>query len=880
MGYCSAVTLPPEADPDRVAAHLGPLFDCASDALLLVDPSGRVVTINPAARQLFGADLAGRRVDEVVVARGAPPRTDWAPGVRRTVAVRTAAGTRHHMEAVDDHVPAAVVGAAGDEPAGGVADPAAGSGPATDQGEPFRLLRLRELGPSRAEELLLAAVERRYRDVLESVPNLSLLVFDPDLRLRLAAGSLLRRAGYDADSMVGRHLGDVLGDSVYRRIRSDLDRSLAGERVDSHYTSPRNGWQYSMRFRPVRDARGAIVGGLLLSEDVTGPKLLQQQLAQVQRASRVGSVRFAVGRGWVFDAMLRELLGLDPEPHPGRTLEEWLVGRDVDAPEPETDSDVSRVMDLVLPEDRSRVRTAYGKVLAEGGEITIDYRLRHARTGALQYVQGTCEAIVDDDGQLLQAMITHADITGSVRAMQAAEAARVESAAARTQLLRQASDLLVDSGRPMRQLVQSVTDLAAAGLGDGAMVRVLEEHSARVEADFVAHRDPQARERLAAFAAESARTFDRTGPVERWIFGRGRCISSLHPDAAEIVGGDGLNTRYGTIPHFIFAPIRYDGAVLGVLGVIRRDPARPYEAGDDDLTQVLADRIGTVVAQARTRTWAEQQRRERFAILGRLTQLTAEQRELIDQLGDVEQRERILLAEAIHDDPMQTIVAVAMRIDTLAMSLDGKPAEELDTLVTMLESAVNRLRTLIIALNPPDLSAGLGPALLGLAQGIFIGTATQVHSVGLQHVELSTATKGTVYRIFREALVNVRKHAHAAHVEIRLEHDHDHVRATLTDDGVGAESFDSGPGHLGMTTMRARAQAEGGRLSVTGSRGEGTRVTLVLPRKQADDHPDGVRPGAPAYPPLRSAGGGAPPDRPAGDRGADAPAGSPAEAGL
>ena len=219
-----------------------------------------------------------------------------------------------------------------------------------------------------------------------------------------------------------------------------------------------------------------------------------------------------------------------------------------------------------------------------------------------------------------------------------------------------------------------------------------------------------------------------------------------------------------------------------------------------------------------------------------------------------------------------------MRIDTLAMALDGEPAHELDTLVSMLESAVNRLRTLIIALNPPDLSDGLGPALLGLAQGIFIGTDTEVHLVGLQHVALSTATKGTVYRIFREALVNVRKHAQASSVEIRLEHEQDHVRASLIDDGVGADSFDSGPGHLGMTTMRARAHAEGGRLTVAGSRGEGTRVTLVLPKKQADDHPGGMRS---VEPPRRAAEAADAPRtvRPASDHGFDAAIGLASEVG-
>jgi signal transduction histidine kinase len=50
----------------------------------------------------------------------------------------------------------------------------------------------------------------------------------------------------------------------------------------------------------------------------------------------------------------------------------------------------------------------------------------------------------------------------------------------------------------------------------------------------------------------------------------------------------------------------------------------------------------------------------------------------------------------------------------------------------------------------------------------------------------------------------------------------------LSDDGVGADSFDAGPGHLGMMTMRARAAAEGGVLSVQSTPGHGTTLTLTL----------------------------------------------------
>ena len=142
---------------------------------------------------------------------------------------------------------------------------------------------------------------------------------------------------------------------------------------------------------------------------------------------------------------------------------------------------------------------------------------------------------------------------------------------------------------------------------------------------------------------------------------------------------------------------------------------------------------------------------------------------------------------------------------------------------------MQRLRTLIIALTPPDLDGGLRAALTMLAEGIFTGTDTQIGTAGPVHVALTPLRKGNAHRILREALVNVRKHAHAKHVTIELEQTNKLVVARIIDDGVGAIKFDAGPGHLGMVTMRARARAEGGRLEVDSTPGMGTTLTLSMP---------------------------------------------------
>jgi signal transduction histidine kinase len=196
----------------------------------------------------------------------------------------------------------------------------------------------------------------------------------------------------------------------------------------------------------------------------------------------------------------------------------------------------------------------------------------------------------------------------------------------------------------------------------------------------------------------------------------------------------------------------------------------------------------------------------------------------------METRERSLLAEAIHDEPIQRIVAGILRLDHLSQRLDQTSRTELDEVIEQLVTTVDWRRNLIVvALSPPDLTAGLGPALAGLARGIFTATPTVFTVSGLYHVPLSVPAKETTYRIFREALGNVRKHAHANNAALRLEERDGQVVISLTDDGVGSASLDAGSGHLGMATMRARADAEGGQLHIESVPGLGTVVTLSLP---------------------------------------------------
>ena len=105
--------------------------------------------------------------------------------------------------------------------------------------------------------------------------------------------------------------------------------------------------------------------------------------------------------------------------------------------------------------------------------------------------------------------------------------------------------------------------------------------------------------------------------------------------------------------------------MLGLFSVVRKDPDAPFEKADEHLVQVLADRAGSVVAEHRVRQVVEREGEQRLA------ELSEQQRELLSELAGMEIRERSQIAESIHDEPIQLIVAAAMRIDSFGMRLQA-----------------------------------------------------------------------------------------------------------------------------------------------------------------------------------------------------------------
>lgn len=214
----------------------------------------------------------------------------------------------------------------------------------------------------------------------------------------------------------------------------------------------------------------------------------------------------------------------------------------------------------------------------------------------------------------------------------------------------------------------------------------------------------------------------------------------------------------------------------------------------------------------------------------RIQSLQSGRRRLLRQAAAASDLERRRIARDLHDDVVQELAGTSYVLDAVTRRADDDARPALERAGTSVRRSVARLRGLMSEVYPADLdSEGLLAALEGLADRLRASEVSARVTVP-DEPDLDPTTATLVYRVAREAVTNVLKHAEAGSVEIWLRRTADGVVLTVADDGAG---FDlSGPaahGHLGLTLVRDVIAEVGGVVEVVSAPGAGTRVTATIP---------------------------------------------------
>ena len=218
-----------------------------------------------------------------------------------------------------------------------------------------------------------------------------------------------------------------------------------------------------------------------------------------------------------------------------------------------------------------------------------------------------------------------------------------------------------------------------------------------------------------------------------------------------------------------------------------------------------------------------------------LQQSAAERRHLLSSLVRAREEERHRIAADIHDDTVQVMSAVAMRLDLLHQQLTEPDQQQIvrDSAVVV-HASIERLRRLIFALRPAPLDEeGLAAAVAALvAEEEALEGRPAIRLENRLIDELPLDVRILAYRIVQEALRNVFRHAGASKVDISLEPAPGGVAIRVQDDGRGFPmngARSSAAGHIGLATMREHAHMAGGRCVVRSAPGSGTTVDAWLP---------------------------------------------------
>lgn len=261
--------------------------------------------------------------------------------------------------------------------------------------------------------------------------------------------------------------------------------------------------------------------------------------------------------------------------------------------------------------------------------------------------------------------------------------------------------------------------------------------------------------------------------------------------------------------------VRLAGETLGALRIQER-PHQPLTPVEQRLFAGLASQAGLVLHGVRLR--AELARR-----LEELSLRADELRASRGRVVEAQDTERRRLERDIHDGAQQHLVALAVNL-RLAQSLsETSPEAAAKVMADQIEATDLAIETLV------DLSRGIYPgALSEHGIGSALGSATASATVP---VEVVDRTQGrfdpdvelAVYFCCLEAIQNALKHASASHVRVTLGEDDGELVATVADDGVGFD-IDATPGGSGLSNMRDRLDAVGGRIDIAAS-SAGTHVT-------------------------------------------------------
>lgn len=378
---------------------------------------------------------------------------------------------------------------------------------------------------------------------------------------------------------------------------------------------------------------------------------------------------------------------------------------------------------------------------------------------------------------------------------------------------------LLAASREHERRLDVLNQAALAIAGELTLSQVLQQivDSLRdlIGAEYAALGVPNEEGRLEEFIT-SGLASDKIKTIAHLPHGKGllgAIIQEKRPIRLPKIGDDprsvGFPANHPPMDSFLGVPIMAGEEMLGNLYLTNKIGAVEFSDYDQMLVKQLAAHAAVAIQNARLY-------------------------EEVGRLAVVEERTRIGMD--LHDGVIQSIYAVGLTLESTRLSLsedDSTTAQLLQKTIDALNDTIRDIRNYILDLRPRrfggDLQSGLARLVREFQANTMVAVELQLPESAVFH--LPPALARTLFLTTQEALANIARHAQAQHVVIRLTETEIDLTFQIRDDGVGFDtarrSFSVGHG---LSNMHTRAKSLNGSCQIDSAPGEGTTITLHLPR--------------------------------------------------
>lgn len=269
----------------------------------------------------------------------------------------------------------------------------------------------------------------------------------------------------------------------------------------------------------------------------------------------------------------------------------------------------------------------------------------------------------------------------------------------------------------------------------------------------------------------------------------------------------------------VVTPMWTPEQAVGLLALGRRWDEEIFDPRDLEITELIAQQATLFLLTARQ---------------------VEELRQVPHQITTVQERERFIIAQELHDTVQQFLGRLPFYLEVSRSAARQNPAETetlLQRCMTDVQSAAQAVRQIRSRLAPLQLEKTLSQPLQLLVEDFRSRTEIETRLEFAPEVDavLAPDARHALYRVVQQALDNIAAHARANHVNVILTTTADRLEFTISDDGrgIGEEQRQQAEarGSFGLKSMPARITALGGEFKLISVVGEGTKIVGWLPTK-------------------------------------------------